>query len=253
MVPMCAGLPTSTPAFQLAAMYGVRPDIPGFHYHDKRRKSDVYFPRGGDAAHVERTQAAGRRGIVSGGGTYGCVFTGGAASNLLTFAMIKRPTGAGLLRAVSKAVVLAWVVVKGTLASLIELGRAALRVVADPLSVSTGGWKWLAIKLGISLWLRELFTLAVAHDLYAGVPAVYVNYLDYDVAAHVWGPRHRHALRALRRVDASIRRLWRVLPRGPGPRHPLYLLSDHRAAPGIPYPPPPRGAAIRPGRLDDVF
>src|SRR5213593_1771718 len=103
--PMFVGLPSSTPAFQLAAMYGVRPDIPGFHYHDKRRRSDVYFPRGGDAAHVERTQAAGRRGIVNGGGTYGCIFTGGAASNLLTFAMIKRPTGAGLIRAAAKLVV----------------------------------------------------------------------------------------------------------------------------------------------------
>ncbi|PYM68860.1 MAG: hypothetical protein DME03_23475, partial [Candidatus Rokuibacteriota bacterium] len=61
MAPMSVGLPTSTPAFQMAAMYGVRPDIPGFHYHDKRRKTDIYFPRGGDAAHVEATQAAGRR------------------------------------------------------------------------------------------------------------------------------------------------------------------------------------------------
>ena len=253
MAPMSVGLPTSTPAFQMAAMYGVRPDIPGFHYYDKRRKADVYFPRGGDAAHVEAAQTAGRRGIVSGGGTYGCVFTGGAASNLLTFAMIKRPTGAGLLRAVSKAVVLAWVVVKGTLASLIELGRAALRVVADPLSVSTGGWKWLVIKLGISLWLRELFTLAVAHDLYAGVPAVYVNYLDYDVAAHVWGPRHRHALRALRRVDASIRRLWRVLRRVPEHRYDLYVLSDHGQAACIPYPRLSGGKPIERVLFDDFF
>src|SRR5437016_2278793 len=136
MVPMCAGLPTSTPAFQLAAMYGVRPDIPGFHYHDKRRRSDVYFPRGGDAAHVERTQAAGRRGIVNGGGTYGCIFTGGAASNLLTFAMIKRPTGAGLIRAASLVVVIAWVLVKGTVASTVEVTRALLRMLADPASLS---------------------------------------------------------------------------------------------------------------------
>src|SRR6185295_10769543 len=35
--PMSVGLPTSTPAFQMSAMYGVAPDIPGFHYHDKRR------------------------------------------------------------------------------------------------------------------------------------------------------------------------------------------------------------------------
>src|SRR2546428_13830578 len=74
LAPMSVGLPTSTPAFQMAAMYGVRPDIPGFHYYDKRRKADVYFPRGGDAAHVEAAQTAGRRGIVSGGGTHSCGF-----------------------------------------------------------------------------------------------------------------------------------------------------------------------------------
>ncbi|MGH7304402.1 MAG: alkaline phosphatase family protein [Candidatus Rokuibacteriota bacterium] len=253
MAPMCVGLPSSTPAFQLAAMYGVRPDIPGFHYYDKRRKADVYFPRGGDAAHVEQTQAAGRRGIVSGGGTYGCVFTGGAASNLLTFAMIKRPTGAGLIRAASKLVVLAWVLVKGMFASTVEVVRALLRRVADPLSESSGTWKWLALKLGISVWLRELFTLAVAHDIYAGVPTIYVNYLDYDVAAHAWGPRHPRALQALRRVDASIRRLWRVLRRVPEYRYDLYVLSDHGQAASLPYIRIAGGRPIEQSLFEDFF
>ncbi len=253
LAPMSVGLPTSTPAFQMAAMYGVRPDIPGFHYHDKRRKADVYFPRGGDAAHVEKVQAAGRRGIVAGGGAYGCVFTGGAASSLLTFAMIKRPSGTGLLCTVSKSVVLAWVLMKGSLASLIELSRAALRIVADPLSVSTNGWKWLAIKIGISVWLRELFTLAVAHDLYGGVPTIYVNYLDYDVVAHGWGPRHRRALRALRRVDASIHRLWRILRRVPEYRYDLYVLSDHGQATCIPYQRVTAGPPIERSLFDDFL
>ena len=253
MAPMSVGLPTSTPAFQMAAMYGVRPDIPGFHYHDKRRRVDIYFPRGGDAAHVEATQAAGRRGIVRDGGTYGCVFTGGAANNLLTFTMFKRPTGAGLLRTISMAVVLAWVVLKGTVVSMIELSRALLRVAADPLSVWTGGWKWLAIKIVISVWLRELFTLAVAHDLYAGVGAIYVNYLDYDIAAHAWGPRHRRALRALRRVDASIHRLWRVLRRVPEYRYDLHVLSDHGQATCRSYRQATGGPPIEETLFDDFF
>src|SRR2546430_14588576 len=59
---MSVGLPTSTPAFQLSVMYGVRPDIPGFHYHDKRRRSDVYFPRGHDALGARTSQAHGRPG-----------------------------------------------------------------------------------------------------------------------------------------------------------------------------------------------
>jgi hypothetical protein len=237
----------------MAAMYGVRPDIPGFHYHDKRRKADIYFPRGGDAALVEQTQAAGRRGIVGGGGAYGCVFTGGAASNLLTFAMIKRPTGAGLLRAISKTIVLAWVVLKGSVVSMIELIRAVMRILADPLSVSTDGWKFLAIKIGISVWLRELFTMAVAHDLYAGVPVIYVNYLDYDVVAHGWGPRHRRALRALRRVDASIHRLWRVLRRVPEYRYDLFVLSDHGQATCTSYRRLTGGLRLEQTLFDDFF
>src|SRR2546426_470162 len=196
LTPMSVGLPTSTPAFQMSVMYGVRPDIPGFHYHDKRHQSDVYFPRGHDALLVETAQAQGRRGILEAGSAYGCVFTGGATSNLLTFAMIRRPSRAGLLCMVSQLVVLGWVLVKCCVLSAIQVARALLRFVADPVSESARGWRWLAIKIGISVWLRELFTLAVARDLYAGVPAIYVNYLDYDVFAHGYGPRHRRALRA---------------------------------------------------------
>src|SRR5437588_918116 len=184
--PMSVGLPSSTPAFQLAAMYGVRPDIPGFHYHGKRRRDDVYFPRGGDAAWVERTQAGDRPGVLRDGGAYGCVFTGGATDNLLTFAMLKRPTGAGARHALSRVVVLAWVVLKSTVFSTLELARAVLRFVADPVGETERGWRWLAIKLGVSVWLRELFTMVVERDLYAGVPAGWLNYPDYLVYRNLY-------------------------------------------------------------------
>ena len=129
LTPMCVGLPTSTPAFQIAAMYGVRPDIPGFHYHDKRRHADVYFPRRGDAAIVEEAHARGRRGILAQGSAYGCVFTGGALNNLFSFAMLKRPTGRGLLRVVSAFVVLLWVIIKCLTLTGLEIARA---MCADP-------------------------------------------------------------------------------------------------------------------------
>jgi hypothetical protein len=93
--PMTVGLPTSTPAFQMAAMYGVRPDIPGFHYFDRERQADIHFPRRGHAALVEARQAASRRGIVHGGSTYGCVFTGGAVNNLFSLRASRGPRAAG--------------------------------------------------------------------------------------------------------------------------------------------------------------
>jgi hypothetical protein len=251
--PMSVGMPTSTPAFQLAAMYGVRPDIPGFHFHDKRRGEDVYFPRAGDAAFVERTQAAGRRGILAGGSAYGCVFTGGAVNNLFSFAMLKRPSGAGILRVLSALVVLVWVLVKCVVLTLLELARALLRLLADPVGESARGFKWLALKIGLSVWIRQLFTLAVSRDLYAGAPAIYVNYLDYDVFAHAYGPRHRHALRALRRVDSSIRQLWRVTRRVPEHRYALYVLADHGQAATVPFQRISGGERLEHLLLDELF
>src|SRR5207249_4628835 len=91
------------------------------------------------------------------------------------------------------------------------------------------------IKIGVSLWVRQLFTLAVARDVYAGVPAIYVNYLDYDVLAHAYGPRHRLALRSLRHVDRWIQQLWRTMRRVAEHRYDLYVLSDHGQLHCIPY------------------
>ena len=84
---------------------------------------------------------------------------------------VKRPSGSGLLAALSAIIVLLWVALKSTVITVVELARAVLRLLADPVGEWARGWKWLAIKLGLSVWVRELFTLAVARDVYAGVPS----------------------------------------------------------------------------------
>jgi hypothetical protein len=253
LAPMSVGMPTSTPAFQMAAMYGVRPDIPGFHFHDKRRRADIYFPRSADAALVEREQSRGRRGIVADGSTYGCVFTGGAANNLFSFAMIKRPSGRGVLTAVSAFVVLSWVVVKCVTLSAVALVRFLARIVANPFDARPTGWKWLGIKIVMSIWMRQLFTLSAARDLYAGVPAIYVNYLDYDVYAHGFGPRDRRARRTLRRIDRAVQQLARVLRRVPQYGYDLYVLSDHGQAHCVPFQTLTGGPSIEQVLFDEFF
>jgi Type I phosphodiesterase / nucleotide pyrophosphatase len=232
--PMAVGLPTSTAAFHMASMYGVRPDIPGFHYYDRQLRGDIHFPRPGHAAAVEAKQAAQRRGILHGGSAYGCVFTGSADNSLFTFASLTRPKGASVLNALPAFVVAAWVFVKSLTQTAVELLRAALRFVADPRG-EVGRWRWLTIKIGISVWVRQFFTLAVARDLYAGAPRIYVNYLDYDVSAHAFGPGSRRAMQSLRRVDSAIRQLWRVARRVPEHQYDLYVLSDHGQARCLPY------------------
>ena len=227
--PMSVGLPSSTPAFQAAAMYGVKPDIPGFHYYDKRAQRELHFPVPGVADFVESRHAAGRRGILEGGSCYGCVFTGGADNSLLTFARLMKPTRAGLplLRLGASVVLLSWVIAKCLWLTGVELLGSLWRLVLQRHSVSHDGLRWLGLKIVFSIWLRELFTLSVSADLYRGVPAVYVNFLDYDVFAHAFGPAHPAALRALHHIDNAIGQLLRITERLPERRYDLYVLSDH--------------------------
>ena len=232
--PMTVGLPTSTPAFQMAMLYGVRPDIPGFHYYDRDRRSDVHFPRPGHAAYVEGKLAAGRRGILRGGSAYGCVFTGDADNNLFTFATLTQPSGRGALAASSPFFVLAWVCAKSAVLTVVELAKVVARLGMRPLR-DRRGRRWLMIKIAISVWVRGFFTMAAARDVYAGIPAVYVNYVDYDEAAHAFGPRSRAALVSLRRVDAAIRQVWRAVRRVPEHRYDVYVLADHGQTPCKPY------------------
>jgi len=232
--PMSVGLPTSTPAFQMAAMYGVRPpDIPGFHYFNRERQTDIHFPRRGHAAWVEEKLAAGRRGILQGGSAYGCVFTGGAENSLFTFATLTKPSGRGVLAALSPFVVLVWVCATNGLRTLVELAKAAPHL-ADP-AKRRQGRRWLFIKVVVSVWMRGFFTMAASRDLYAGVPALYVNYVDYDEAAHAFGPRSRPALVSLGRVDRAMRQLWRVVRRVPEHRYDFYILADHGQTSCKPY------------------
>lgn len=243
---LSVGLPSSTPAFQAALMYGVHPDIPGFHYHDKREAVERYFPRPGVADLIEARHARDRRGIMEGGSCYGCIFTGGAEESLWTFARLLRPTraGAALLRVPLSSVLLAWVVLKCCILTLLEVTRALMRLVADPVSEGRRGVKWLLLKIGLSIWARQFFTLAASSDLYRGLPAVMVNYLDYDVYAHGFGPDHRLARRALRRVDRSIMRLYRVVRRLPEWHYDFYVLSDHGQVLSRPFHTVSGGASI---------
>jgi hypothetical protein len=231
---MRAGIPTSTPAFQMAAMYGVRPDIPGFHYHDKRRRTDIHFPRAGHAAFIEASQAGGRPGILQNGSVYGCAFTGGATNDFFSFARLTRPRVPGLLRFVSAAVLVAWVAAKCAALTAVELVRMLTHITRRP-GERRAAWRWFQKRIALSVWTRQWFTFAVARDVYDGVPAIYVNYLDYDEAAHAFGPRSKQAFAGLRAVDRSLRQIRRAVRRVPGYRYDAFVLSDHGQAASTAY------------------
>src|SRR5262245_57619027 len=234
-----SGLPTSTPAFQAGLMYGGPVDVPGFEFLDKRTGTYRWFPRPWDAAAVEAAHARPGEGIVRGGRTYGSVFGGGADDTVLTFAHLLRPHAfwgrVGFRALIVPVVILAWVVAQMSVVTLWELVRwlgAAIRNFS--LGRRVASLRHMVTRLLVGGWLRELVTLGVTVDLYAGVPALYVTFVDYDVAAHGLGPRHRAAIRALHGIDRSIGRLARVLRRTPERGYDLFVLSDHGQTRSVP-------------------
>lgn len=231
---MSVSLPTSTPAFQMATFYGVRPDIPGFHYYNRERQTDIHFPRSGHAAWVETRHTSGRRGILQGGSAYGCCFTGGAYNNLFTFTTLTKPSGRGVLSALSPFVVVTWVTGKNVALTIWEIAKEGLRLIANP-GQAERGWRWLKMKIFMSIWVRHFFTMAVSRDLYEGVPAIYVNYLGYDEISHAYGPGSDRAMRALQEVDQSIEHLWTVMRRVPEHQYDAYILADHGQSACTPY------------------
>ena len=56
--PCHAGAPTSTPAFQAGLLYGVRPEIPGYSWYDKRRRREMRMDRAGLLLDLLRRGAA---------------------------------------------------------------------------------------------------------------------------------------------------------------------------------------------------
>src|SRR2546429_9156315 len=102
--------------------------------------------------------------------------------------MMKRPSGSGLLAALSAVVVLAWVALKSTVITAVELARAVLRLLADPVREWRRGFKWLALKGGLSVWVRELVQPAGSRDHFAGAPGLFRHYLDFHRLSDAFRP-----------------------------------------------------------------
>ena len=66
--------------------------------------------------------------------------------------------------------------------------------------------------------VRELQTMAIVLDVYLGVPIIYSTFMQYDELGHHFGPSSFQALRDLRRTDARIREIRRMIDARGRPR-----------------------------------
>jgi hypothetical protein len=239
-----AGAPTSTPAFQAGLLYGLRHDIPGYAWFDKRRRREVRMDRATDARLVEEELAAAGEPLLAGGSVYCSIFSGGARPRRWTLSGWDeglRAEDFGMEELASSP--LAPQARDFLAAALVHSATAGRIASALGMDVAAGLWEMAGWALHVGSMQHEpqfllhqvmtecLFAEFAANscviDMARGTPIVYACFIGYDESAHRRGPFSRLALLKLWELDRMLGRIVAAANALPELGYELYLFSDH--------------------------
>ncbi len=231
------GLPSATPYCQAGIFHGENEGIPAFRFYDKaeRRVITCNSPSGVQFIR-DRISAPG---ALAGGSSYVNLLDGDAQTVALTVAtrekmsVFQRLGGwrMALLIAIHPVRV-ARMVVQSALEWLREEWERAAGEFARKRTHSEGLFPFVRVLSNVIV--RELQTMAIVLDVYLGVPVIYSTYMQYDELGHHFGPSSFQALRDLRRTDARIREIRRMIAAS-GRAYDIVILSDHGMTPSASY------------------
>lgn len=234
-----SGLPSATPYCQAGIFHGENAGIPAFRFYDKpaRRVITCNAPHGVQYIR-DRLHAPG---ALAGGSSYVNLLDGDAGTVAFTVATRERTSVYRRLGGTRMALLivlhplrLARMLLQSVgewLREDLERGVAQLR--RRPVTHAEGVFPFVRILSNVIV--RELQTLAIVLDVYLGVPVIYSTYMQYDELAHHFGPSSRQALTDLKRTDARIAEIWRMIRATSSRRYDLVILSDHGMTPAVSY------------------
>lgn len=228
-----SGVPSSTAAFQSELFYGVRGAVAGFNFLDRESGELVRMFEPSTAARVERRIGAEQgSALLTGGSCYVDNFTGGADEPHFCPAAGgwgMRLSGAGPLKRMIFYLAHLPSLLRVALLALLELILAVVDCVRGTIA-GEDLWKelkFVSVRVGVAVLLRELATIGVSMDVARGLPVVHVNFLGYDEQAHRRGPASRFAHWTLKGIDDAIARIWSAAHRSGRRRYEVWIYSDH--------------------------
>jgi hypothetical protein len=246
---LTAATPPSTPVFQAGLLYGAHGEVPGFGWYDRALGRTVRMDLPDDVLAVEEEIRASTRArpLLERGVSYGTIWPAGAPEaffNVVRF-VYGRDGGA---TASGRVVFNSWDRILSTVAGaaiagrlvsrfLLELGVGAVDFLrwCTRLRTTRFEWRFLYMRLFVSVIMRDVSTQGALLDVLRGVPVIYVDYLGYDEYAHRRGPDAEMALFNLRGVDHCIERIRRAANAVPEYGYQLYVFSDHGHSATVPF------------------
>jgi hypothetical protein len=232
------GLPSATPYCQAGIFHGENDGIPGFRFYDRteRRVITCNAPSGVQYIRDRITSP----GALAGGSSYVNLLDGDAQTVAFTVATRERTSVYQRLGGTRMALLIclhpirvARMVLQAVMEWLREDVERTIGELARRRTHSEGLFPF--VRVFTNVVVRELQTMAVLLDIYLGVPVIYTTFMQYDELAHHFGPSSWPALRDLRRIDARVREIRRMIRNAGGRDYDLVILSDHGMTPSVSY------------------
>jgi Type I phosphodiesterase / nucleotide pyrophosphatase len=233
-----SGLPSATPYCQAGIFHGENAGIPAFRFFDKASRQVITCnaPHGvqyiRDRIHVP--------GALANGSSYVNLLDGDARTVAFTVAtrermsVYRRLGGTRMLLLIGiHPVRVLRMAFQSVMEWLREEWERAASMLVSRATHAEGIFPFVRILSNVIV--RELQTMAIVLDVWLGVPVIYSTYMQYDELAHHFGPSSTGALSDLRRTDARIAEIWRMIQDGAPRQYDLVILSDHGMTPARSY------------------
>jgi uncharacterized membrane protein YvlD (DUF360 family) len=226
------GIPPTTPACQAGILQGNNTNIPAFRWLDKKTGELL---AGGQAAEIIEPELSDGNGLLRGGTSIGNMFSGDAATSILTFSKIKAGTPEDKKRRAQDMYLLmrnpyffirVLVLFFGDVILELWQGWQQRRKNVQPrLNRLHNGYPFL--RAAVNVFLRDIGTYFTILDIVRGTPVMYTLYAGYDEIAHHSGPYTHDAAISLRQFDKQVARIKKVIEEKASRPYELILLSDH--------------------------
>lgn len=237
-----SGLPSQTSAVQAGMFYGSKFDVPGFRWYNKRARRMFVSSHGPDMAAVDESFSRQPRPLLRNGSCINSLLHGGASKKILTVSQLAERD------------------LKQHRASLEDFAIFCLHPYLYTRTMLMMLWDFLVdraenytdllrrrrprlvrslkssfLRAVANSFFREATTYFVVEDIIRGIPAIYTNYVGYDMVAHYGGPDSHDAHSTLTGIDRQIKRVNRAINRHSRKHYYLVVLSDHGQTPSVPF------------------
>ena len=232
------GLPSATPYCQAGIFHGENEGIPAFRFYDKPAHKVITCNLPEGVQYIRDRISV--PGALAGGSSYVNLIDGDAQTVAFTVATREKMSVYQRLGGKRMALLImlhpvrvARMIVQSAFEYLREEWERLRGELARRVTHSEGIFPFIRILSNVII--RELQTMAMLLDVYLGVPVIYSTFMQYDELAHHFGPSSRQALGDLRRTDARISEIWRMVRLAGGRQYDIVILSDHGMTPARSY------------------